>query len=117
MIARYWVEVVLADRRVVLDRGDLARRRVHLGALGRGAGHAGHEERAALQTFEDQVIDRLFLLNAQRAEEEKRALPPAPAKGAKKSAAKKGETKPGKTAASRPRVAGILPGFEEEGEA
>ncbi len=33
-----------------------------------------------LETFEDEVIDRLFLLNAQRAEEEKRALAVSPAK-------------------------------------
>ena len=30
-------------------------------------------EQKALETFQDQVIDRLFVLNAQRAEEEKRA--------------------------------------------
>ena len=37
-------------------------------------------ERRALEAFEDEVIDRLFLLNAQRAEEEKRALAISPAK-------------------------------------
>ena len=37
-------------------------------------------ERRALEAFEDEVIDRLFLLNAQRAEEEKRALAASPAK-------------------------------------
>jgi hypothetical protein len=31
------------------------------------------EEQKALETFQDQVIDRLFVLNAERAEEEKRA--------------------------------------------
>jgi hypothetical protein len=31
------------------------------------------EERAAVQAFEDEVIDRQFVLNAERAEEEKRA--------------------------------------------
>jgi hypothetical protein len=41
------------------------------------------EERAAVQAFEDEVIDRLFVLNAARAEEEKQAAaataPPAKA--------------------------------------
>lgn len=37
-------------------------------------------ERRALEAFEDEVIDRLFLLNAERAEEEKRALAASPAK-------------------------------------
>lgn len=37
-------------------------------------------ERRALEAFEDQVIDRLFVLNAQRAEEEKRELAKAPVK-------------------------------------
>ena len=45
-------------------------------------------ERRALEAFEDEVIDRLFLLNAQRAEEEKRALaanpPKKPEKGKKR---------------------------------
>jgi len=41
-------------------------------------------ERRALEAFEDEVIDRLFVLNAQRAEEEKRQLAAAPAKAAPK---------------------------------
>ena len=48
------------------------------------------EDRAALQNFEDEVIDRLFVLNAERAEEEKAAAArQAPAKPARKTAAKK----------------------------
>ncbi|MFO0711318.1 MAG: type IIL restriction-modification enzyme MmeI [Sandaracinus sp.] len=42
-------------------------------------------EQKALETFQDQVIDRLFVLNAQRAEEEKRA---GIGKGTKEKAAK-----------------------------
>jgi len=40
--------------------------------------------RRALEAFEDKVIDRLFVLNAQRAEEEKRQLAANPAKGTPK---------------------------------
>ncbi len=53
------------------------------------------EDRAALQAFEDEVIDRLFVLNAERAAEEKRAGATVGAKqkgakgGAKGKAAKK----------------------------
>ena len=53
-------------------------------------------EQRALETFQDQVIDRLFVLNAQRAEEEKRA---GIGKGTKEMAAKekpKGGKKTGK---------------------
>jgi hypothetical protein len=41
-------------------------------------------ERRALEAFEDEVIDRLFLLNAERAEEEKRELAAKPVKAAAK---------------------------------
>ena len=41
-------------------------------------------ERRALEAFEDEVIDRLFVLNAQRAEEEKRELAKTPVKAAAK---------------------------------
>jgi hypothetical protein len=41
-------------------------------------------ERRALEAFEDEVIDRLFILNAQRAEEEKRQITAKPVKAAKK---------------------------------
>jgi hypothetical protein len=45
------------------------------------------EERAAVQAFEDEEIDRLFVLNAERAAEEKRLAAPA---GAKQKGAAKG---------------------------
>jgi hypothetical protein len=57
---------------------------------------ATDEDRAALQAFEDEVIDRLFILNAERAAEEKRLGAAAGAKqkgakgGAKGKAGKKG---------------------------
>lgn len=41
-------------------------------------------ERRALETFEDEVIDRLFLLNAERAKEEERQIAAKPVKGAAK---------------------------------
>jgi hypothetical protein len=41
-------------------------------------------ERCALEAFEDEVIDRLFVLNAQRAEEEKRLAASAPSQGSLK---------------------------------
>lgn len=41
-------------------------------------------ERRVLEAFEDEIIDRLFLLNAQRAEEEKRQLVANPVKAAPK---------------------------------
>ena len=48
------------------------------------------KDRAAQQSFEDEVIDRLFVLNAERAEEEKKAAArQGPAKPARKTAAKK----------------------------
>jgi hypothetical protein len=53
-------------------------------------------EQKALETFQDQVIDRLFVLNAERAEEERRA---GLGKATKEKAAKekpKGAKKPGK---------------------
>jgi hypothetical protein len=40
--------------------------------------------RRALEAFEDEVIDRLFVLNAQRAEEEKRQITAKPVKAATK---------------------------------
>jgi hypothetical protein len=52
-------------------------------------------EQKALETFQDQVIDRLFVLNAQRAEEEKRAgigkATKEKPKGGKKAGKKNGE--------------------------
>jgi hypothetical protein len=50
-------------------------------------------EKRALEAFEDEVIDRLFALNAERAEEEKRLGAAAGAKG------KKGGKGPAKPAA------------------
>ncbi len=48
------------------------------------------KDRAAQQSFEDEVIDRLFVLNAERAEEEKKAAAlQGPAKPARKTGAKK----------------------------
>jgi hypothetical protein len=48
------------------------------------------KDRAAQQAFEDEVIDKLFVLNAERAEEEKKAAAAkAPVKAARKTAAKK----------------------------
>jgi hypothetical protein len=41
-------------------------------------------ERRALEAFEDEVIDRLFVLNAQRAEEERKQAAIKPAKAAPK---------------------------------
>ena len=46
-------------------------------------------ERRALEAFEDEVIDRLFLLNAQRAEEEKRQIAAKPPKAAPKKRGRK----------------------------
>lgn len=58
----------------------------------------GDDDKKQLARFEDAVIDRLFVLNAQRAEEEKRAGLAAGAKqkGAGKTAAKKAPKKTGK---------------------
>jgi hypothetical protein len=71
------------------------------------------EDRAALQAFEDEVIDRLFVLNAERASQEQRAgaTVGTKRKGAKGKAvaAKRTRGAPGKTNAS-------LPGFDEEGD-
>ncbi|MEO6194977.1 MAG: type IIL restriction-modification enzyme MmeI [Thermoanaerobaculia bacterium] len=46
-------------------------------------------ERRALEAFEDEVIDRLFILNAQRAEEEKRQIAAKPPKAAPKKRGRK----------------------------
>ena len=82
------------------------------------------EDKASLQTFEDEVIDRLFLLNAARAEQEKQTAPPAkPARPrAGKPAAETAPTgkraaKPAKKA-DKPRATatGTLPGFDDERE-
>ncbi|MDI1437122.1 hypothetical protein [Polyangium sorediatum] len=58
------------------------------------------EERAAVQAFEDEVIDKLFVLNAERAEQEKKAAAaaaPPPKKGGRRPATKtdsaEGDTK------------------------
>ncbi len=56
------------------------------------------DDRAALQAFEDEVIDRLFVLNADRAKKEA-ALGRGPKKGGKQKAAKK-LAKPPKAAAT-----------------
>ncbi|MEP7125838.1 MAG: type IIL restriction-modification enzyme MmeI, partial [Byssovorax sp.] len=58
----------------------------------------GDDDKKQLARFDDEVIDRLFVLNAQRAEEEKRKGLAAGAKqkGAGKAAAKKGPKKSGK---------------------
>ena len=76
---------------------------------------ASEEDRAAVQAFEDEVIDRLFVLNAERAEQEKKAAEAAAP--VKKTAAKKTARKTAaggkKTAAKKTAT---LPGFEEEGE-
>lgn len=47
------------------------------------------EDKAAVEAFEDEVIDRLYVLNAERAREEARAGAAAAAGGKKKGAAKK----------------------------
>jgi hypothetical protein len=47
------------------------------------------DERRALEAFEDEVIDRLFVLNAERAEEEKRAAATSPNSPAKKGRGRK----------------------------
>jgi hypothetical protein len=62
------------------------------------------EDKAALQAFEDEVIDRLFVLNAERAEQEKQAAAAtAPAAKAGRGRAKKAgdETAPKATAKGR----------------
>lgn len=46
-------------------------------------------DRAALRTFEDEVIDRLYLLNATRAQEEQRLATAAPTKPAKSARTKR----------------------------
>ncbi len=58
----------------------------------------GDDDKKQLARFEDEVIDRLFVLNAARAEEEKRAGLAAGAKqkGAGKAVAKKAPKKSGK---------------------
>ena len=57
------------------------------------------EDKRRLESFEDEIIDRLFVLNAQRAEEERRLglAAAAQAKGGKKvaSAKKKGSSHEG----------------------
>lgn len=60
-------------------------------------------ERAALKAFEDEIIDRLFALNAERAEKERAA---APAPKTKKRAKTTATKKTAKNAA--------LPGFDED---
>jgi hypothetical protein len=77
------------------------------------------DDRAALQAFEDEVIDRLFGLNAERAAQEKQAAAAtAPAaKGARKSVAKKPSepTKKPRTPRAKP-AAPTLPGFADESD-
>ncbi|WP_437931211.1 DNA methyltransferase [Sorangium sp. So ce291] len=78
------------------------------------------EDRAALQAFEDEVIDRLFVLNAERAEQEKQAAAATapPAKGARKPAAAKKPADPAKKPRTpRPKPAApSLPGFADESD-
>ncbi len=50
------------------------------------------DDRARLQTFEDEVIDRLYVLNAERAREEKRLGLGKKAKGAKKARSSRSQT-------------------------
>ncbi|NUQ72867.1 MAG: N-6 DNA methylase [Polyangiaceae bacterium] len=66
-------------------------------------------DRAALKTFEDQVIDRLFVLNAERAAQEtpKTQTSSAPAKTPRKTPPNKTPRGPKKP----PRAAQTLPGF------
>ncbi|MFO0590343.1 MAG: DNA methyltransferase [Polyangiaceae bacterium] len=78
------------------------------------------EDKAALQTFEDEVIDRLFALNAERAAAEKKAAPAKPT-STKRSPAKRAaspqKTTTSRAPKSRPRkepTAPKLPGFEDE---
>ncbi|WP_437580576.1 DNA methyltransferase [Sorangium sp. So ce887] len=78
------------------------------------------EDRAALQAFEDEVIDRLFVLNAERAEQEKQAAAAAapPAKGARKPAAARKPADPAKkprTPRAKPATPS-LPGFADESD-
>ncbi|WP_437767960.1 DNA methyltransferase [Sorangium sp. So ce281] len=77
------------------------------------------EDRAAVQAFEDEVIDRLFVLNAKRADQEKQAAAAAapPAKGARKSATKKpaDPAKKPRTPRAKP-AAPTLPGFADESD-
>ncbi|WP_437650363.1 type IIL restriction-modification enzyme MmeI [Sorangium sp. So ce362] len=78
------------------------------------------EDRAALQAFEDEVIDRLFVLNAERAEQEKQAAAAAapPAKGARKPAAARKPADPAKkprTPRAKPATPS-LPGFGDESD-
>jgi len=54
------------------------------------------EDKAALQRFEDEVIDRLFVLNAERAAEEKKALAGTGDAKPKKPAKARGGAKKGK---------------------
>lgn len=74
---------------------------------------ATDDDRAALQTFEDDVIDRLFLLNAERAAAEKKVAPLAapPKTPSKKTPARKTA---GGTRKKASPAAPLLPGFEDE---
>jgi hypothetical protein len=71
------------------------------------------EDRASVQAFEDEVIDRLFVLNAERAAAEKAAGATVSAK--QKGAAKKkaGEPSSKKPRGPKTKGSGTLPGFEE----
>ncbi|PKN50071.1 MAG: hypothetical protein CVU63_00365, partial [Deltaproteobacteria bacterium HGW-Deltaproteobacteria-20] len=70
------------------------------------------DDRAAIQAFEDEVIDRLFVLNAQRAEEEKAAAALQPTPSKRKNARTK---KPPPSSSNGPQLA--LPGGKREEEA
>jgi hypothetical protein len=68
-------------------------------------------DRAALQAFEDDVIDRLYVLNAERACEEERL-------GLHVKKRKSKDAKRGKRGANKTRPAGVmtLPGIDEEAD-
>ncbi|AUX23318.1 hypothetical protein SOCEGT47_038410 [Sorangium cellulosum] len=76
------------------------------------------EDRAAVQAFEDAVIDRLFALNAERAEQEKQAAAAtAPAaKGASRAAVNEPAEPAKKPRSPRRKATATLPGFEDERE-
>jgi hypothetical protein len=71
------------------------------------------DDRAALQAFEGEVIDRLFVLNAQRAEEEKASAAAQPAPARRKSA--RAKKPPPSSSNQGPQLA--LPGGTREEEA
>ncbi|WP_438043814.1 DNA methyltransferase [Sorangium sp. So ce128] len=77
------------------------------------------DDRAAVQAFEDEVIDRLFVLNAERAAQEKQAAAAtaSAAKSARKPAARKpaDPAKKPRTPRAKPATP-TLPGFADESD-